>query len=79
MSDKRDRFFGRGGSERLQIDRLQGTKLQELIVGDNRDANTRKRNDEPTRIKNNLNPKNIKGTPKGTIGLAQAVYRACQL
>ena len=62
-----------------QIDRLQGTKLQELIVGDHRDAKTKQRNDEPTRIKNNLSPKNIKGKPQGTVGLAQAVYQACQL
>ena len=62
-----------------QIDNLQGTKLQELVVGDNRDARTKQRNDEPTRIKNNLDPKNIKGRPKGTVGLAQAVYKACQL
>ena len=62
-----------------QIDRLQGTKLQELVVGDNRDARTKQRNDEPTRIKNNLSPKSIKGEPQGTVGLAQAVYKACQL
>ena len=62
-----------------QIDRLQGTKLQELIVGDIRDAKTKQRNDEPTRIKNNLDPRKITGKPKGTVGLAQAVYKACQL
>ena len=62
-----------------QIDRLQGTKLQELIVGDIRDARTKQRNDEPTRIKNNLDPRKITGKPKGTVGLAQAVYQACQL
>ena len=62
-----------------QIDRLQGTKLQELIVGDIRDAKTKERDDAPTRIKNNLDPKKITGKPKGTVGLAQAVYKACQL
>lgn len=62
-----------------QVNNLQGTKLQDLILGDNRDAKTRQRNDEPTRIKNNLHPKNIQGNNNGTVGLAQAVYQACQL
>ena len=62
-----------------QINNLQGTNLQHLILGDNRDARTKQRNDEPTRIKNNLNPRKIKGNNRGTVGLAQAVYQACQL
>lgn len=62
-----------------QINNLQGIKLQDLILGDNRDAKTKQHNDEPTRIKNSLNPRNIKDNNRGTVGLAQAVYQACQL
>ncbi|BAZ43693.1 hypothetical protein NIES4102_06940 [Chondrocystis sp. NIES-4102] len=62
-----------------QIDKLEGTKLQDLLLGDHRDAKTRQRNDEPTRIKNSLNTKNVLGSNNGTVGLAQALYQACQL
>jgi hypothetical protein len=57
---------------------LQGQNLQHLIVGDLRDAKT-KLKDEPARIKNAIDSKQVKGLNQGTIGLAQAVYLACRL
>jgi Tubulin like len=57
---------------------LEGQNLQHLIINDLRDAKT-KLKDEPARIKNAIDPKQVKGINQGTIGLAQAVYLACQL
>jgi hypothetical protein len=75
-SDKVDLFKA---STFAPSNNLQTEELTHLIIGDRRDARTKQSNDEPARIINKLHPNLVQGMNQGTIGLAQAVYLACQL